>query len=117
GGGSPCPCDVGVAIGTPGTGKDDIFRTTFVLDATADLAIEDFVNQLAGVRVTSVGSFDGDSKDPNDPKDVFKDFGRSGSAKLIATIPDPNSPVPEPSTALLVGLGTVGLGAARRRAR
>ena len=119
GGGSPCPCDLGVLIGTPGAGKDDISTTTFVLDATADLSLESLAGQLLGVRVTSVGSGDGfgDPKDPKDSKDDFKDGPRNGSAKLVALIPDPIVPVPEPSTALLIGLGLGALGAGRRAVR
>ena len=120
GGGSPCPCDLGVLIGTPGTGRDDIFTTTFVLDATADLVLDAFAGQLIGVRVTSVGSvadgFD-DLADSKDPKDDFKDGPRHGSAKLVATIPDPIVPVPEPSTALLIALGLGALGGGRRAVR
>lgn len=122
GGGSPCPCDIGVAIGTPGAGKDDIFRTTFVLDAAADLVLDDFAGQLLGVRVTSAGNVDDgfkdpkhDPKDPKDPKDDFKDEHRGGSAKLIGQIPDPIVPVPEPSTAILVALGLGTLAFAGRR--
>lgn len=113
GGGSPCPCDIGIAIGTPGASKDDILRTTFVLDAAADLVLDDFAGELLGVRVTSVGNLsDGasgaiDSKDPKfdpkDPKDDFKDEHGGGSAKLIGQIPI--VPIPEPSTALLLALG------------
>ena len=145
GGGSPCPCDLGVALGTPGTGKDDIFTTTFVLDAKADLVLDDFAGEVIGIRVTSVG--DGDSKGDHhhhkgdshwDPKDSDKEFhdkfdkfkddckdgkdgkdekdNRGGSAKLIAQIPDPIVPIPEPSTAALVALG-LAAAALRRRAR
>ena len=117
GGGSPCPCDLGVVLGTPGIGKDDIFSTTFVLDADAPLTIVDaFANQLAGVRVTSVGT-SGSGFDSKDPKDDFKDGLRHGSAKLVATIPDPTLPVPEPSTALLIALGVGALGYQARSRR
>jgi hypothetical protein len=112
GGGSPCPCDIGVVLGTPGIGRDDIFSTTFVLDATADLALTDFANQLIGVRVASVSVFDDDSKDG---KGKGKgDFLRNGSAKLVATIPDPSVPVPEPAPGILIGLGLALLGYATR---
>jgi hypothetical protein len=106
GGGTPCPCDLAVSIGTPGIGKDDLLSTTFTLDANFDLTLDDFAEQLAGVRVTSVSTFD----DPKDPKDG----NRGGSAKLIATIPA-GTPVPEPSTAFLLGLGLFALGARRAR--
>lgn len=111
GGGSPCPCDLGIAIGTPGTGRDDIFSTTFVLDADADLVLDYFAGELLGVRVTSVGSADGFG----DSKDDFKDDPRNGSAKLVAVIPDPIVPVPEPSTAALVALGLAALRYRTRR--
>jgi len=135
GGGSPCPCDIGVAIGTPGTGKDDIFSTTFVLDADLDLVLDNFAGQLLGIRVTSVGGsgdskedFDGDSKEDSEgekfrkfKEDCKDDEGgkdvRHGSAKLVATIPDPIIPVPEPSTAFLVAFGVGALGYAARSRR
>ena len=60
GGGSPCPCDLGIAIGTPGIGKDDIQETTFVLDADVDLVLDNFAGELLGVRLTSVGDLGGD---------------------------------------------------------
>jgi PEP-CTERM motif len=100
GGGTPCPCDLGVTIGTPGIGKDDFSTTKFVIDAKENLTLEDFAGELIGVRVTSVG--------------VEND--RGGSAKLVVKIPDP-LPVPEPSTALLLALGAAGLGYAGRLRR
>jgi hypothetical protein len=117
GDGSPCPCDIGVAIGTPGAGKDDIFTTTFVLDATAPLVLDYFAGELLGVRVTSVGSASGFTalSDSKDPKEDFEDELRNGSAKLVVRIPDPIVPVPEPSTALLIALGLGTLGFAGRR--
>ena len=108
GGGSPCPCDLGVALGAPGIGKDDIFTTTFVLDADADLELDDFAGEVIGIRVTSVG-------DLGDPKDPKKKDDRGGSAKLAVGIPDPIIPIPEPTTALLLALGLGVLGRASRR--
>lgn len=97
GGGTPCPCDIGVQLGTPGIGKDDILSTTFLLHANVPLTLADFANQLVGVRVTSVGP------DPN---------SRGGSAKLSETIP-----VPEPNPALLTAIGLGALAYANRRRR
>jgi hypothetical protein len=101
GGGTPCPCDIGVELGTPGIGKDDIETTSFLLHASAPLTLADFTDQLVGVRVTSVGP-DADS--------------RGGSAKLAGRLPD-TVPVPEPTPGLLtaVGLGVIGYAGRRRR--
>lgn len=97
GGGTPCPCDVGVLLGSPGIGKDDILETTFTLsDETLDLDLSLFYDQKIGVRVTSVG-----------PDSDF----REGSAKLGGVLP-----VPEPTTAFLVGIGLACLGLRRTRA-
>lgn len=100
GGDSPCPCDVGVAFGTPGIGKDDIRSTSFVLShATIELTIADLLDQLVGARVTSVGD----------------EFGREASLKLANRFPA--VPIPEPASALLVALGLSGLGLGARRRR
>jgi hypothetical protein len=109
GGGSPCPCDLGIAIGTPGIGKDDIQQTTFVIDADADLVLDNFAGELLGVRLTSVGDLKG--FDPEWPKGD----GRDGSAKLTGQISDPIIPVPEPTTACLVALGLTALGYRKRQ--
>ena len=89
GGGSPCPCDIGVEIGLPGIGMgDDIQTTVFTLShATEDLDLSLFYEQSFGVRVTSVGLPGG---------------SREGSSKLGGMLP-----VPEPSTGLLVLSGLV----------
>ena len=104
GGGTPCPCDIAVSLGTPGIGKDDIFSTSFVISADNPLTLDLFADQLIGVRVTSVGDDKGK---------------RSGSAKLVGTIPDPNTPVPEPTPGLLTaaGLGALSYYASRRQRR
>lgn len=103
GGGSPCPCDIGVLLGTPGIGKDDIQSTSFVLSlATGDpLDLGMFTDQRVGVRVTSVG---------------LDEKGRDGSSKLVGTLPD-TVPVPEPSPALLTAIGLGVLSVAGRRLR
>jgi hypothetical protein len=103
GGGTPCPCDIGVQLGTPGIGKDDILSTTFLLHASVPLTLSDFADQLVGVRVTSVGP------DPD---------SRGGSAKLGGAFPE-TVPVPEPSPALLtaMGLGALGFAGRWRRQR
>ncbi len=98
GGGTPCPCDFGVEIGTPGIGSDDIQSVTFTLShSTETLTAALFEGQTFGVRATSVGSIKGKG-------------GRNGSSKLVGVIP-------EPSTALLMGLGLAALGAGRKPRR
>ena len=96
GGGSPCPCDLGVELGTPGIGRDDLRTATFVLShETVDLGLEALRLERVGVRVTSVGDGIG---------------GRGGSARLEAL-------VPEPGALVLMGLGLSGLAASGRRFR
>jgi hypothetical protein len=97
GGGSPCPCDLGVEIGAPGLGGGDDYATvTFVLShESRELTAALFSQQLFGVRLTSVGDLEG---------------GRNGSSKLVGV-------VPEPATGVLVLIGLAGLARARRARR
>ena len=97
GGGSPCPCDLGIEIGSPGLGHGDDYQSvTFTLShASLDLDVSLFQGQSFGVRATSVGDVDG---------------SREGSSKLIGV-------VPEPSTALLALLGLSGLASIGRPRR
>lgn len=96
GGGSPCPCDFGVEIGTPGVAWDDIQTLTFVLaHGSLMLDLDLFFEQSIGLRVTSV-ELDGKA--------------RWGSAKLDGVLP-----VPEPSTGLLLGLGLCAIALRARR--
>jgi len=95
GGGTPCPCDIGIEFGTPGIGKDDVQVTEFLISSDLDpLSLSLFSGLFAAARVTSVA------------EDM--DGWREGSAKLVGI-------VPEPTTALLVSLGLAGLGIAGRR--
>jgi hypothetical protein len=97
GGGSPCPCDLGIEIGSPGLGHGDDYQSvSFTLShASLDLDVSLFQGQSFGVRATSVGDIDG---------------SREGSSKLIGV-------VPEPSTALLALLGLSGLASIGRPRR
>jgi hypothetical protein len=93
GGGTPCACDLGVELGTPGIGMDDLRTASFLLshpDVDLDLGL--FAQQLVGVRITSVGP----------------EGWREGSSKAVAL-------VPEPASAVLCLLGLGALAAGRRR--
>jgi hypothetical protein len=87
GGGSPCDCDLGVEIGTPGASGDFVQSTAFILSSSdGPLDISQFFGQNVGVRLS--------------PRN---------SSKLGGVLP-----VPEPSTAALLSLGILGLAARRR---
>ena len=93
GGGSLCPCDLGLEIGSPGIGSDDIQSVTFTLShSTESLSTSFLSGQAFGVRATSVGTYG----------------SREGSSKLVGV-------VPEPSTSLLLLMGLAGLAGSRRR--
>jgi len=94
GGGSPCPCDLGIEIGNPGIGRGDDFQSVMLTlsHVSEDLTVALFRDQQFGIRVTSVGSIDG---------------SRGGSSKLVGV-------VPEPSTAILMLLGLGGLASIKR---
>jgi hypothetical protein len=104
GGGSPCPCDLGIEIGNPGIGRGDDFQSVMLTlsHVSEDLTVALFRDQPFGIRVTSVGSIDG---------------SREGSSKLIGVVPEPTT-----ATLMLFGLGGLasvsrsrsGLGGGRR---
>ncbi len=88
-------CDFGVEIGTHGIKNDDIQSVTFVLaHSTLDLTADLFADQIFALRVSNVGTPDGD---------------RSSFSKLSGKVV-----VPEPSTAIMMLLGLTGLTLAGR---
>ncbi|HVK15350.1 MAG TPA: PEP-CTERM sorting domain-containing protein [Fimbriiglobus sp.] len=95
------PFDIGLRIGSPGIGKDDIQTTSFLLsDPDVTLTNEMFAGattedgDIFGLRLTSVG---------------LPSSNRNGSSKLTndSPPPPPLAQTPEPST--LVGLGTLSI--------
>lgn len=85
GGRSPCYCDLGLTLGTPGIAVDDLRSVTFTIaHATQALDVSFLVGRSFGVDATSVG------------------VGRDRVSRLVGV-------VPEPGTALLMGLGLAGL--------
>jgi PEP-CTERM motif-containing protein len=94
--GGPCPCDIGVELGTPGSKQDDLTEASFTIShATVDLQLSQFMGQVFGIEVGSVG-----------PKQCF-----DGASAVRGEIP---AQVPEPSSGLLVALGASLFGLARR---
>jgi hypothetical protein len=89
----PCPCDLAVELGTPGIVPDDLQKVTFTLShATQALDLSFLDGQEFGLFVENVGIGD----------------ARVSGSKLLGVIP-------EPGTALLLGLGLAGLAGARKR--
>jgi hypothetical protein len=99
------PFDVGVEIGTPGMGKDDIQTTTFAMADLGVFTLDSFGqgDTPFGIRLTSVGL-------PGGP--------RTESRKLIGGTlgggPSEN-PVPAPASVLLICSGLAGLPSLRRK--
>lgn len=101
---SPCPCDIGVEIGTFGIEPDDIQLTSFILSHASEfLTLSLFADEMSGVRLKNVGF----------------DEWRESSTRLKAPIPPGKGPgggvVPEPGTGVLLACGMLALGAARRQ--
>jgi hypothetical protein len=89
GGRSPCYCDLGFDLGTPGILQDDLRAVTFTIaHATQALDVSFLLGRSFGVDASSVG--------PN----------RDRRSRLVGV-------VPEPGTALLMGLGLAGLASVR----
>jgi Ca2+-binding RTX toxin-like protein len=78
------PYDVGIGIGTSGTGRDDVKTITVVLDhATDNLTLEHLAQQGFGARLTSVGT------DGADRNDSLKLWGLAPTAPTVAPPPAP----------------------------
>ena len=94
--GSPCLCDFGVALGSPGVGEDELRSVTFMLTLfdnsgnMMNLDLDMFAEQTFGVRLGA-----------RRPGGEIGDMGRQGSSKLSGTF----SPVPEPTTGILLTSG------------
>ncbi len=96
--------DLGVQIGTPGIGKDDISSASFTIESLSGKAIS--FTDLFGARLTSVGA------------------NRQDSRKLVGLCetptPNPTMPpaaVPEPTTLLLLSAGVLGFAGLRKKFR
>lgn len=94
--------NVGLEIGKSGIGQGDDFPTAVILFNYGVLGLTPEDLGPFAARVTSVGTAD----------------GRSGSSKLydgVPSVPDVETPVPEPSAWLMLGAGLGLLGLARVR--
>lgn len=93
--------DIGVKLGTPGIGKDDIQETSFTVSCDEGLTLDALAGQLFGVRLTSVGEPGGprdgslkiidtprEDTEPCDPicEDVTVDFEEFRAGQTVSTI-------------------------------
>jgi hypothetical protein len=92
GGGSPCPFDVGFAVGRPGAAGGTITSALFTITRSG-LTASSFAGQTIGVRYQATGA------------------NGNGSSKLAGTV----SATPVPTPALLPGLIGMGVAALRKR--
>jgi len=99
--GSPCNCDLGIALGTPGWKTDDIRSITFTLSHVSEnLDISLLDGQSFAIRVNKVGQVGG---------------RRRGKSKLGGVLASSVTVAPEPTTAVLMMLGLAGLASVGRR--
>ncbi len=92
GGGSPCPFDVGFAVGRPGTAGGTITSALFTITRSG-LTASSFAGQTIGIRYQATGA------------------NGNGSSKLSGT----TSATAVPTPALLPGLIGMGVAAMRKR--
>lgn len=110
--GSACPCDFGIRF----SGKDPGTSISFTLTSNSGpLSLALFYGQDFAVQVTGVQQYGIEGKSREGHNEIG--HGRRGwgirYSLLEGRIPNP---VPEPTTALLVGLGLAGLAVGGRRA-
>lgn len=99
--GSPCNCDLGIAIGIPGWKGDDRRSITFVLShVSEDLNLSHLEGEAFAIRVNKVGKVGGK---------------RRGKSKLSGVMASSVTVAPEPTTAVLMMLGLAGLASVGRR--